>query len=80
MAHASMLGCVPSKTLFYAGEVLQRALYHGVPGIEHEVKKFDFQKVVQDEFLLVEKLRKEKYEKVLTDLENVTFIEGDGQN
>jgi len=70
------VGCVPSKTLLHAGEILHHAKHHGVPGIELEVKKFDFQKVVQDELSLVEKLRQEKYEKVLTNLEHVTAIEG----
>lgn len=40
------------------------------------MKNFDFQKVVQDELSLVEKLRQEKYEKVLKNLEYVTAIEG----
>ena len=70
------VGCVPSKTLFYAGEILHHAKHHGTPGIELEVKNFDFQKVVQDELSLVEKLRQEKYEKVLKNLEYVTAIEG----
>ena len=70
------VGCVPSKTLLHAGEILHHAKHHGVPGIELEVKKFDFQKVVQDELSLVEKLRQEKYEKVLKSLEYVTAIEG----
>lgn len=70
------VGCVPSKTLLYAGEVLRHAKNHGIPGVELEVKNFDFQKVVQDELSLVEKLRQEKYEKVLKNLEYVTTIEG----
>jgi mercuric reductase len=70
------VGCVPSKTLLWAGEILHHAKYHGVSGIELEVKKFDFQKIVQDELSLVEKLRQEKYEKVLKSLEYVTAIEG----
>ncbi len=70
------VGCVPSKTLLYAGEILHNAKHHSVPGIELEVKNFDFQKVVQDELSLVEKLREEKYEKVLKNLEHVTLIEG----
>lgn len=70
------VGCVPSKTLLYAGEILHHAKYHDVPGIKLEVKKFDFQKVVQDELSLVEKLRQEKYEKVLKSLEYVTAIDG----
>ncbi|TAK04175.1 mercury(II) reductase [Patescibacteria group bacterium] len=70
------VGCVPSKTLLYAGEILHHAKHHGVAGVEIEVKNFDFQKVVQDELSLVEKLRQEKYEKVLKNLEHVTAIEG----
>ncbi|MDP2677027.1 MAG: mercury(II) reductase [bacterium] len=70
------VGCVPSKTLLYAGEILHHAKHHGIPGVELEVKNFDFQKVVQDELSLVEKLRQEKYEKVLKNLEYVTAIEG----
>lgn len=70
------VGCVPSKALLYAGEVLHHAKHHGIAGIELEVKNFDFQKVVQDELALVEKLRQEKYEKVLKNLEHVTAIDG----
>lgn len=70
------VGCVPSKTLLFAGEVLHQAKHHSIPGIELEVKSFDFKKVVQDELALVEKLRKEKYEKVLDSLKHVTHIEG----
>ncbi len=70
------VGCVPSKTLLYAGEILHHAKHHGVAGVELEIKSFDFQKVVQDELSLVEKLRQEKYEKVLKNLEHVTAIEG----
>tara|TARA_B100000745_G_scaffold126015_1_gene82106 strand:- start:1532 stop:2932 length:1401 start_codon:yes stop_codon:yes gene_type:complete len=69
------VGCVPSKTLLYAGEILHHAK-HNVPGVELAVKNFNFQKVVQDELSLVEKLRQEKYEKVLKNLEHVTAIEG----
>jgi len=70
------VGCVPSKTLLWAGEILHHAKHHGVPGVELEVKNFDFQKVVRDELSLVERMRQEKYEKVLKNLEHVTAIEG----
>jgi len=70
------VGCVPSKTLLWAGETMHHAEHHGIPGVELEVKHFDFQKVVQDELSLVERLQKEKYEKVLKNLEHVTAIEG----
>lgn len=70
------VGCVPSKTLLWAGEVLHTAQHHGIPGIALELKEFDFQKIVQDELALVAKLREEKYQKVLQALERVTFIDG----
>lgn len=70
------VGCVPSKTLLWAGEVVHQAKYHGIPGIDIEVKGFDFTRVIQHELDLVEKLRAEKYEKVLSNLEHVTHLEG----
>ena len=70
------VGCVPSKTLLYAGELLHLARHHGIPGIELEVKSFNFQKVIEHELDLVQMMQKEKYEKVLKRLEQVTFIQG----
>jgi len=70
------VGCVPSKTLLWAGEVMHLAKEHNIPGVDIEVKSFDFAKVVQHELDLVAKLRTEKYEKVLNGLENVTHLEG----
>ena len=59
------VGCVPSKTLLWAGEVMHLAKSHNIPGVDLEVKNFDFAQVVQHELDLVAKLRAEKYEKVL---------------
>jgi mercuric reductase len=70
------VGCVPSKALLYAGELLHLARHNSMPGIELEVKSFDFQKVVEHELELVQMMQKEKYEKVLKRLEQVTFIQG----
>jgi mercuric reductase len=70
------VGCVPSKTLLYAGEILHLARHHGIPGIDIEIKNFDFQKVIQDELALVEMLRKEKYDKVFNSLKHATLFEG----
>lgn len=70
------VGCVPSKTLLWAGEILHNAQHHNIAGIELEVKKFDFQQIIKDELALVERLRQEKYERVLKNLEYVTPIEG----
>jgi len=69
------VGCVPSKTLLWAGEVMHQAKHHGIPGIEIEVKSFNFTQVIQHELDLVAKLRAEKYDKVLNSLENVTYAE-----
>lgn len=70
------VGCVPSKTLLHAAELLHTAKHYSVPGIELAINKADYATVVADELALVEKLRVEKYEQVLKGLGNVTFIEG----
>ena len=70
------VGCVPSKRLLRVGEIMHLALNHGFPGLEMDVKKFDFPTFIKDELDLVFRLRKEKYEKVLRGLETVGFIEG----
>ena len=70
------VGCVPSKTLLYAGEILHLIKHNPLPGIELKVKKFNFQKIIQSELSLVEKMRREKYEKVLKSLKHVTLIKG----
>ncbi|MBI4350691.1 MAG: mercury(II) reductase [Elusimicrobia bacterium] len=68
-------GCVPSKALLHAAELLHCAKT-GVPGVELKVRSFDFKKVMRDEQSLVERLRREKYVKVLKALKYVTLIEG----
>lgn len=70
------VGCVPSKSLLWAGEVMHLAKNHNIPGIDIEVKNFNFAKVVQHELDLVAKLREEKYHQVLSQLENVTHLVG----
>ena len=70
------VGCVPSKALLNAGEIIHSVRNHGVPGIKLKMESFDFRKVVEDELALVEYLRQEKYEKVLKNLANVSLIEG----
>lgn len=70
------VGCVPSKRLLRAGEVLHLAQNHEIPGIELAVAKFDFRTLIEDELDLVSRMRQEKYEKVLAGLENVILLEG----
>lgn len=70
------VGCVPSKTLLHAAELLDSTKHHSVEGIELMVKKTDYTKVVSNELELVDKLRHEKYEQVLQSLVHLTFIAG----
>lgn len=70
------VGCVPSKALLHAAELVHTAKHHSVPGIVMTVNTADYAAVVADELALVEKLRGEKYEQVLKGLDNVTLIEG----
>ena len=70
------VGCVPSKTLLHAAELVHSAKHHNIPGIELAVSATDYSAVVADELALVEKLRSEKYEQVLSGLGNVVLIEG----
>jgi mercuric reductase len=70
------VGCVPSKTLLWAAEVLHTAHHHGIPGLELDVRRLDVAAIVRDELALVEQMRRDKYAAVLRDLEHVTFIEG----
>jgi mercuric reductase len=70
------VGCVPSKTLLWAAEVLHTARHHNIPGIQFEMTRFDFAEVVQHEIRLVEGLREEKYSKVLQQLQHVTVFDG----
>jgi len=70
------VGCVPSKRLLRAGELLHLVQNHEIPGIELAVKKFDFRTLIEDELDLVSRMRQEKYAKVLAGLEEVTLLEG----
>ncbi len=70
------VGCVPSKILVHAGELIHSVKNHGIPGIDIEITNIDFKKVIEHEMEMVEMFRGEKYTKVLKNLEHVTFMEG----
>jgi mercuric reductase len=70
------VGCVPSKTLLWAAEVLHTATHHRIPGLELSVASLDIGSIVRDELALVQQLREEKYAAVLRGLERVSFVEG----
>ena len=70
------VGCVPSKTLLWAAEVLHTFRHHGIPGLELDVKHLDVAAIVNDELALVDRMRRDKYAAVLRELEHVTLVEG----
>lgn len=70
------VGCVPSKTLLHAAEVMYRSTHHGIPGLELKRSGFSFNDLVQDELGLVKHMRDDKYGKVLANLKSVTHIDG----
>lgn len=69
------VGCVPSKNLLGAGEILHSAREPSYPSIHSCDSDFDFAKAIADKDSLVETLRKQKYYDVLQSLENVELIE-----
>ena len=70
------VGCVPSKTLLHAAELLHKAKNHHITGIELAINKADYASVVADEIALVDQLRAAKYEQILAGLDNITYIKG----
>lgn len=73
------VGCVPSKHLLSVGELVFKAKHHGFKSVNIPDIHFDFAKAIEEELELVEGLRKAKYERVLSQLEKVTFIEGEAR-
>ncbi len=70
------VGCVPSKSLVRAAELVHLACSHPRPGVELSLGRLDFVEVIRSERRLVESLRHKKYELVLQQAENVSVIEG----
>jgi mercuric reductase len=71
------VGCVPSKNLLGAGELLHSSSnppYSSIPPCYEQ--NFDFSKTIRQKDNLVRFLRKQKYYDVLSSLENVKLIEG----
>jgi mercuric reductase len=69
------VGCIPSKNLLGAGEILHLAKNPSYPSIFSYDSEFDFHKTVSAKDNLVKALRKQKYYDVLSSLENVELIE-----
>lgn len=69
------VGCVPSKNLLAAGEILHSAKKPPYPSIYSCDSDFDFAKTIEAKDALVKGLRKQKYYDVLQSLEHVELIE-----
>jgi mercuric reductase len=73
------VGCVPSKTLIRAAEVLHRAQRPPpFAGIAISGRLLDFKAVIEQKRALVRELRQAKYADVIGDNPNITFIKGRG--
>jgi mercuric reductase len=78
------VGCVPSKNLLRAGELLYSSVNPSFPSIfpcesnkdNNSNNNFDFSKTIRGKDNLVSFLRKQKYYDVLLSLENVELIKG----
>ncbi len=72
------VGCVPSKRLLVSGEVIRNTRNHnlGKDTIVQHDEEFNFAKIMEYKKKLVENLRYEKYENVLSKLKNVELYEG----
>jgi mercuric reductase len=72
------VGCVPSKRMLVAGEVIKNTFEHdlGRGAIARHNEKFDFSKILRSKDQIVRAFRKEKYERVLRGLSNVDVIRG----
>jgi len=68
-------GCMPSKNLLGASDILHSANEPSYPSVLPCDSGFDFAKIIADKDRLVRSLRKRKYQDVLTEeLENVELI------
>lgn len=70
------VGCVPSKSLVRAAELVHLARTNPARGVRLALADVDFAEVIRAERELVGALRQKKYEAVVSDLPNVTVLEG----
>ncbi|MEX2152714.1 MAG: mercury(II) reductase [Gemmatimonadaceae bacterium] len=68
------VGCIPSKTLLRAAEARHKREHHGFAGIPTSDGAANWADVREQKNLLVETLRRDKYEHVLKSYESVTLV------
>ncbi len=69
------VGCLPTKYLLYLSNKISEIVANKLPGVSSSTT-FDFKTIMTEKDHLVENFRIEKYEKVLQNLRNVDFVEG----
>jgi mercuric reductase len=70
------VGCVPSKNLLRAGEIIYYSKHPSYDAISSNNGKFSFKEIVEKKDELVLSLRNAKYVNVLDSIQNVTLIKG----
>lgn len=72
------VGCLPTKHLLHIGEIIHMIKENNFNGLNPSVS-FDFRTLIEEKNKLIDKYRHEKYEKVLSILSHVEFIEGNAK-
>jgi len=70
------VGCVPSKNLLRAGEILYYCMKPSYKGVSLENPELNFPQIIKQKDKLVLSLRKQKYSSVLDSLPNASFFKG----
>ena len=73
------VGCVPSKRLITVGTLFHNATDNSFEGIHYSKGKLNFKQVIQQKDELVRRFRREKYAKVLKNLDKVSYFKGFGR-
>ncbi len=70
------VGCVPSKILIRAGEIMHQMNHHPFPGIGHPVPAFDRGRLLAQQQARVEELRLAKYQHILDENPDIQLMRG----
>jgi mercuric reductase len=73
------VGCVPSKSLVRAAELVHLARTNPGPGVRLSPAQVDFAEVIRSELRLVDAMRHRKYELVMEQTHGVTIVDGEAQ-
>lgn len=72
------VGCLPTKHLLHVGEMIHKTNSDGLKGLNSSAS-FDFGTIIEEKDKLIDRLRNEKYEKVLKGLSRVDYLEGNAR-